>query len=143
MNTALQLSSAPAPGPGVVWVCRHRSARLASNAEIAFVVLRKVANAIRVGVVPNLCPVPVGEKADLPELFASGETVKLNLLEALTRWGLLPAQAGEPNVEWFQGTEKRFDFAQLAAASGIGLIKNAKRRFLLSHGSRRQDVNQV
>src|SRR5207249_11092090 len=103
----------------------------------------QVADAVRVRVVPDLFPLPVREEADLPEWFASGKTVKLNLLEILARWRLFAAQTDKPNVKWFQCSEKRFDLAQLAATRGISLVENAECRLLFRHGSRWENVEET
>src|SRR6267154_2471252 len=66
LNAAFKLRSAPTPGSRVVGIRRQRGTRLASDAEIALVVLRKVADAILVHVVPNLSPTPVREEAHFP-----------------------------------------------------------------------------
>src|SRR5229473_2218620 len=143
MNAAFELGSAPAPGPRVVWISRQRSARLASDAEIALVVQGKMADAIRVRVIPNLLPIPIREEALLPKRFAGGETVKLQLLEILARRRLFAPQTGEPDIEWFQGAEKRLDFAQLAAACGIGPVKNAEYRLLFLDRLFWEDVDEM
>jgi len=117
VNAAFEFGSAPAPDLGL-FDQPQRSARLTADAEIAFVVLRKVADAIQLRVIPNLLPIPVREEAHLPKRFAGGETVKLELLEILARRRLFAPQTGEPDIEWFQGAEERIDFAQLAAACG-------------------------
>src|SRR5260370_17828541 len=119
MNAAFELGSAPAPGSRVVWINRQRSARLASDAEIAFVVLREVADAIRVRVIPNLLPIPVREEAHLPKRFAGGETVKLQLLEIPARRRLFAPQPGEPYIEWVQSPEVTIAFSQLSAPGGL------------------------
>src|SRR5260370_25002205 len=142
MNAAFELGSAPAPGSRVVWINRQRSARLASDAEIAFVVLREVADAIRVRVIPNLLPIPVREEAHLPKRFAGGETVKLQLLEIPARRRLFAPQTGEPDIEWFQSPEERIDFAQLAAACEIGPVKNPECRLLFGNRLPWADVDE-
>src|SRR5258708_25248934 len=143
MNATLEFGSAPAPGSRVVWIIWQSSARLAADAEIALVILRKVADAIRVRVIPNLLPIPVREEAHLPKRFAGGETVKLELLEILARRRLFAPQTGEPDIEWFQGAEERIDFAQLAAACGIGLVKNAECRLLFRNRLCWEDVDEL
>src|SRR5260370_41435535 len=140
MNAAFEFGSAPASGSRVVWISRQGSARLPADAEIALVVLGKMTDAIRVRVIPNLLPLPVREEAHLPKRFARGETVKLELLEIFARGGLFAAQSSEPDVEWFQSAEERLDCAQLSAAGGIGLVKNAECRILLRDGLLGEDV---
>src|SRR5260370_3408952 len=143
MNASFAFGLAPAAGSRVVWISRQGSARITPDAEIALVVLGKMTDAIRVRVIPNLLPLPVREEAHLPKRFARGETVKLELLEIFARGGLFAAQSSEPDVEWFQSAEERLDFAQLAAAGGIGLVKNAECRLLFLDRLFREDVDEM
>src|SRR5579859_60334 len=134
MNSALKLRSAPASGPWIVWIERESRARLASDAQITFVVLRQVRDGVGSGILPNLLPVPVGEQAYLPQISACGQAVEFELPQILTRRGLFAPQPGEPNVKRFECAHERFDLAQLAAACRLALIQNAKGGFLLSDG---------
>lgn len=66
MDAAFEFRSAPAAGSGITWIRWQSGTRLAADAEIAFVVLRQMADPIRVQVAPNLLPIPVREEAHLP-----------------------------------------------------------------------------
>src|SRR5260370_41669077 len=131
VNAAFKLRSAPPPRSRIIRISGKRGTGLASNAEIALVVLRQVADAIRIHVVPNLFPIPVRKEAHLPQGLAGGKTMQFDLLEILARRGLFAPQSCEPNVEGLQRSEERIDFAHLAAACRIGLVENAECRLLL------------
>ncbi len=98
---------------------------------------------MRLGVIPNLFPIPIGEETHLPEGLAGGQSVKLDLLEVPARGRLIAPQSGEPNVERLKGAEKRLDLAQLAAARGIGPVENAECRLLLRYRLRGEDVDEM
>src|SRR5260370_12643137 len=126
MNAAFELCSAPSPGSRIVWIRRQRGAGLASNAEITLVVLRQVADAMRLGVIPNLFPIPIGEETHLPEGLAGGQSVKLDLLEVPARGRLIAPQSGEPNVERLKGAEKRLDLAHLPPTPATRPVHNSQ-----------------
>ena len=69
--------------------------------------------------------------------------MKLDFFEVLTRWGLFAAQSSEPNVEGLQRAEERLDFAQLAAACGIGPIENAQGGLLFWNRLSWEDVDEA
>src|SRR5260370_3011425 len=143
MNAAFELCSAPSPGSRIVWISRQRGAGLACNAEITLVVLRQVADATRLGVIPNLLPIPIGEETRFPERLAGWQSVKLDLLEVPARGRLIAPQSGESKVEGLECTDKRLDLAELAAARGVGPVENAEGRLLLRDRLRREDVDEM
>src|SRR5579859_4347224 len=102
MNSALKLRSAPAAGPWIVWIERESRARLASDAQITFVVLRQVRDGVGISVLPHLFPVPVGEQAYFPKISAGGQSVEFELLQILACRGLFAPQPGEPHVKRFE-----------------------------------------
>ena len=75
--------------------------------------------------------------------LAAGQFMVLNNLEIPARGRLLAAQTGEPEVELFERLKKRLDFAQVAAAAGIGAIENSERRFLIGDGLFRGEILNV
>src|SRR5579859_2147313 len=130
VNAALEFLSAPTAGTQIVGIVGNCGARLATDARIAAVVLRQIANLVCGGVFPDLSPGPIGERADFGERFAGREAVKFGLFEIFARGGLFATKAGEPGFVGAEGAEKRIDFAKLAALCRIVAIQNAKRRLL-------------
>src|SRR6516225_5385515 len=97
VDATLELLSTPAAGARVVWVIRQPSTRLAANTQVALVVLGEVAEFVGARVFPNLGPCPLGQRADLEELFATREPVPLNFLEVFAGHRLLAPQSREPD----------------------------------------------
>ena len=67
----------------------------------------------------------------------------LDDFQILARGRLLAAQAREPDVVILERRKKRLDFAQLAAAAGIGAIEDSELRFLLGDRLLRGEILQV
>ena len=67
----------------------------------------------------------------------------LDFLEVFSRWRLLSAQSGKPDLEVAESLHQGFHFAQLAALGGIRAMENSKHGFLLFHGILWKHVGQV
>src|SRR5262249_56934317 len=91
VNATFKFFPGPTAGARVVWIDGERRAGLASYAEIAFVVLRQMANAIRSRVVPDLFPAPISKQPHLPHIFAARKAMQFDFLEVSARRRLLAA----------------------------------------------------
>ena len=67
----------------------------------------------------------------------------LHFFEISSRWRLLSAQAGKPELEVAESLHQGFHFAQLAAQCGIRAMENSKQGFLLFHGIFWKHVGQI
>ena len=85
MDAAFEFLPAPSAGHRIVRVARYRRARLAADAQVSFIVLRQVAEAIRAHLASHSPPVPVREQAHFQQRFAARQAMLLRLLEILSR----------------------------------------------------------
>src|ERR1700716_112336 len=131
MNPALEFFATPAARARIRWISGDRSARLAADAQVSLVILRKVVEAVFSGVCPHLSPGPICEQANLQQSLAAGQAVLFNFPKVLSSRRLLTPQTGEPNLERFERFHQRFDLSQLAALGGIFAIQDPELRFLL------------
>ncbi len=96
-----------------------------------------------VGVGPDVFRGPLGERADLADRLPVGRVKSSISLQGRAAFGLLAAQAGEPEPVVLERGEERLDLAHAAAAAGIGLVEDAELRLLLGDGELGQQVDEV
>src|SRR5262249_37747578 len=143
VNAALELLAAPAARPRIVWIIRQSSTGFAADAGVTLIVLGQIAQLIRTGVFPDLCPRPVSQGTHLQEHLSRGQPVLFDLAQILSRWGLLATKPSEPNLEWLQRLHQGFYFSQLAALRGIFAIQNAEFGLLLRDSLLWYDVDEI
>src|SRR5437870_1150762 len=143
MDPAFQLFAAPTAGSRIVRIVWNGRAWLAADARVSFVVLRKIAEAVRRRVFPHLRPRPICERTHFQESLAAWQAMLLHFFEVFSRWGLLSAQSGKPDLELAESLHQGFHFSQLAALRGIRAIENSKQGFLLFHRIFWKHVRQV
>ena len=106
MYSAFELRSVPSAGPGIIRIRWEGRARLASDAEVSFVVLRQMRDSADNRVLPHLLPIPVREQAHLPQILARRQTVNFHFLQIFSCGGLFSPQTREPDVKRFKSAHE-------------------------------------
>ena len=75
---------------------------------------------------PDLLIRPAGKRADFRQHLSAGQLKIINFLQIGAGRRLLPSEAGEPEVVWLQAGKQWLDFANPAAARGIGLVQDSE-----------------
>src|SRR5687768_16806992 len=141
------IKTGPAAGALVFTGGDRAGARPAPDRTIPAVVQRIVGNTMFADVLPNLLAAPCRHRIDLHDIpvVEDIELVEFDHLRPFARFGLLPAQPGDPGGKLIEFLSKRDDFSLNAARIGVGFPKFRARLFGLllrgEFGNQRFDPN--
>src|SRR6516225_8125608 len=131
MNATFKLAAAPTSGAWIRRVLRYTAARLASDAQITFVILRQVTQFVGAGVFPDLNPRPVGQQTPFCECLTGRQAMQVSFPQIFSRDRLLSPQPCKPRFEGLKCPEQGIHLAQLAAFRRVFAVKHTELRFLV------------